>query len=274
MLVAHLLKDFGAFGRLPNRVLAARLKARLLRKDERAVAAERPKREAQRHVLIRPGSSPLFAFRDSFAEHAQDAFATQPQEVKAFTSLWSGMGSPEEAFWKWFNDPLRRFPVYIELDQQVLTVDQGHVSGWQGDVVLSLDTEDLRMKRRLSRHGELVQQPFVPVGQSLLYLVESKHLIRLSQSWQAWHRITSELRQHSFPALHNVALGRKESWRDHVAELPIELRDWNHAGIDWWQGSELAMASDPALHWQGQTLAQPPQVTPPSASPRTALIIA
>lgn len=260
MLCAHLLKDFAAFGRLPNRVLAARLKAKLLRQDERAVAAERPKREAQRHVLIRPGSSPLFAFRDSFAEHAQDAFATQPQEVKAFTSLWGGMGSVEDAFWKWFGDPLRRFPVFIELDSQVLSVDQGHVSGWQGDVVLSLDAEGLCMKRRLSRHGELVQQPFVPVGQSLLYLVESKHLIRLSQSWQAWHRITSELRQHSFPALHNVGLSRKESWRDQVAELPIELREWNRAGIDWWQGSELAMASYPALHWQGQVIAQPPEV--------------
>jgi len=260
MLCAHLLKDFGAFGRLPNRVLAARLKAKLLRQDERAVVAERPKREAQRHVLIRPTHGQLFAFRDSFSEHAQDAFATQPQEVKGFTSAWGILGSVEDAFWKWFGDPLRRFPVFIELDNQVLSVDEGHVSGWQGDVVLSLDTEGLRMKRRLSRHGELVQQPFVPVGQSLLYLVESKHLIRLSQSWQAWHRITSELRQHSFPALHSAGLGKKDAWRDHVAELPIELREWNHAGIDWWQGSELAMASSPALHWQGQTIAQPPQV--------------
>ena len=260
MLCAHLLKDFGAFGRLPNRVLAARLKAKLLRQDERAVVAERPKREAQRHVLIRPTHGQLFAFRDSFSEHAQDAFATQPQEVKGFTSAWGILGSVEDAFWKWFSDPLRRFPVFIELDNQVLSVDQGHVSGWQGDVVLSLDTEGLRMKRRLSRHGELVQQPFVPVGQSLLYLVESKHLIRLSQSWQAWHRITSELRQHSFPALHSAGLGKKDAWRDHVSELPIELREWNHAGIDWWQGSELAMASSPALHWQGQTIAQPPQV--------------
>ncbi|MFZ4593768.1 MAG: hypothetical protein ACOYOF_05900, partial [Verrucomicrobiaceae bacterium] len=260
MLCAHLLKDFGAFGRLPNRVLAARLKAKLLRQDERAVVAERPKREAQRHVLIRPTHGQLFAFRDSFSEHAQDAFATQPQEVKGFTSAWGILGSVEDAFWKWFGDPLRRFPVFIELDNQVLSVDQGHVSGWQGDVVLSLDTEGLRMKRRLLRHGELVQQPFVPVGQSLLYLVESKHLIRLSQSWQAWHRITSELRQHSFPALHSAGLGKKDAWRDHVAELPIELREWNQAGIDWWQGSELAMASSPALHWQGQTIAQPPQV--------------
>lgn len=260
MLVAHLLKDFGAFGRLPNRVLAARLKARLLRQDERAVAAERPKREAQRHVLIRPGSSPLFAFRDSFAEHAQDAFATQPQEVKAFTSLWSGMGSPEESFWKWFNDPLRRFPVYIELDHQVLTVDQGHVSGWQGEVVLSLDADGLRMKRRLSRHGELVRQPFLPVGESLVYLVESKHLIRVSQSWQAWHRITTELRQHRMPLLRAVVNRSPDARRGNVTELPIELREWNHAGIDWWQGSELAMASHPALEWQGQSIARPHEI--------------
>lgn len=248
MLVAHLLKDFGAFGRLPNRVLAARLKARLLREDERAVVADRPKREAQRHVLIRPASNSLFAFRDSFAEHVQDAFAALPQEVKAFTSMWSGMGSPEDSFWKWFNDPLRRFPVYIKLDQEVLTVDLGHVSGWQGDVALSLNADGLRMKRRLSRHGELVTQPFVPVGQSLLYLVESKHLIRLSQSWQAWHLITTELRHDLGDA------------RDNMAELPINLRRWNDSGITWWQGGEQQREAYPALEWQGSKIVQPPEV--------------
>ena len=47
MLCMHLMKDFTAFGRLPNRVLAQRLKARLLKHDERAVVAERPPQQAR-----------------------------------------------------------------------------------------------------------------------------------------------------------------------------------------------------------------------------------
>lgn len=250
----HLLAGFGGFGRFPNRVLAERLKARLRREDERAVVASRPAREAQRHVLIRPHGAQLFGFRDSFSEAVQDASATLPHELKPFVTFWSGLGSPEDSFWQWFTTPDRRFPVFIEADRMTLAVEYAEGSRWRGEVALTLDGRGLNMRRRLKRDGEPVTNAIIPVGQSLVYLVEPRQLLRLpsSQSWDSWHRIITALQGAG------STLGSRLTVMPNANEMEINVRRWNLASVPWEPETTGFRQRFPTLEWSGQPVTDPP----------------
>lgn len=255
MLCMHLMKDFAAFGKLPNRVLAERLKARLLRHDERAVVKERPAQQAQRHVLIRPQGGQIFTFRDSFNSSVSDAFATLPLEVKVFANNWGGFGDAEDAFWDWFIRPARRFPVFVDHEGKVIGVEPGESSRWRGHVVLDLDENGLRMRRELLRDGLPDSEPIVPVGQSLVCLLTSRRIIRLPshQSWETWYSINTRLTKAT-----SLGFGSPYSALRNAAEQAIDIDDWNGTSTVWAPGSEATKASLPALHWQGQAITDPP----------------
>ncbi len=263
MLCMHLLKDFGAFGRFPNRVLAARLTARLKRQDERAVIAERPQKRAERHLLIRPAASQIFAFRDSFSPQAKDSFATVPAELRAFCTAWGTPDIQEEAFWKWFTQPLRTLSVYVELAGKVLKADPGASRGWLGSAVLALNSEGLTLQRRLTHDGVPMTDEFVPVGEGFIFLPEAKQLIRLphTQSWHQWDAVKSSLgRQRAFGFMRP-----RENPDAAATETPILIEDWNAAAFAWWGTGETADAF-PTLQWQEQTQ------TAPAEEPATASI--
>lgn len=254
MFACHLLKDFGAFGRFPNRVLAERLKAKLRREDERAVVSSRPAREAQKHVLIRPHGVQLFVFRDSFSDAVQDAFATVPSEVRPFVTYWSGLGSLEDNFWQWFTTPDRRFPVFIEVERKTLAVEYVEGSRWRGQVALTLDSRGLTMRRRLKHDGEPMTHAIVPVGQSLVYLIDTRQLLRLpsSQSWESWHRIITSLQGAG------GGLGTRLSVTPNATELEIAPRRWNMAAVPWEPATANFRQSFPTLEWNGEPVTDPP----------------
>lgn len=257
MLCIHLLKDFGAFGRFPNRVLAERLKARLLKQDERAVIAKRPQQKTERHVLIRPAEAQLFAYRDSFSDRVKDAFATVPAEVRQFCAGWNSASLQEEAFWKWFHSdtPLRTLPAFLEAEGKVLAVEPTTIGGWAGSAVLELAPEGLTLRRKLSRDNEPVTEAFMPVGESLIYFPVTKWLIRLpaSQSWLQWNSVRDALGTH--PVFGFISHRSHKSVQG--AEMPIAVEDWNQAGFKWWGEGEEARAY-PALYWQGEAVTSPP----------------
>ena len=255
MLCMHLMKDFGAFGKFPNRVLAARLKARLQRQDAQTAVTERPQKLAQRHVLIKPAGAQLFGFRDSFATRVQDTFATLPAEVRAFCSPWGGIDALEEAFWKWFTLPARRLDVFIDLPGQVLSVDPGASTGWRGSAVLNLDSQNLMLRRKLTRNGGPMTDEFVPVAQSLIYFPATKQMIRLpqTQSWQQWDVVKSALGvQRAFGFM-------RPQTETAATEMPVLVEDWNSSAFGWWGTGDKA-DSFPLLHWQGQPQGEPPVI--------------
>ncbi|MBL9146719.1 MAG: DEAD/DEAH box helicase [Verrucomicrobiaceae bacterium] len=254
MLCMHLMKDFTAFGRLPNRVLAQRLKARLLKHDERAVVTERPAQQAQKHVLIRPQGGQLFTFRDSFSSSVQDAFATLPIELRTFINTWGNFGDSEDAFWTWFTRPNRRFPVFVDHEGKVIGVEPAESSRWRGGVVLDLDGSGLRMRRQLLLDGQETDEPFVPVGQSLACLLKSKKVIRLPslQSWELWHEINSRLIKTT-----SLGFGSPYAALRNSAEQIIDIEDWNGTTTPWAQDSSGKPARLPRLRWKGEDVSTP-----------------
>ncbi|MDB6140326.1 MAG: putative helicase [Verrucomicrobiaceae bacterium] len=255
MLCMHLLKDFGAFGRFPNRAKADRLKARLLREDERAVMAPQPQRKNQRHVLIRLAEAQLFGYRDSFSHQVKDGFASLPGEVQPFCTLWGSPDVQEKAFWEWFNSPKRTLPVFIETDGKVLAVEPATVTGWQGSVALELSPQGLTMRRRLACNGEVVVEDFLPVRGGLIYFPATKWLIRLpnDQSWQEWEAVRSTLGdRHIFNFMK-----RKGDAAQSQVQMPIDLEEWNAAGFSWW-GTSPEPRRFPSLEWLGQPVSFPP----------------
>ena len=255
MLCMHLMKDFGAFGKLPNRVLAERLKARLLRQDERAVIVKRPQQKAERHVLIRPSDAQLFAYRDSFSDRVKDAFATLPVEVRPFCALWNSANAQEESFWKWFTSASRSLPVFIETQGKVLAVDPATITGWHGSAVLNLTPEGMTLQRKLLRNNEPFTEAFLPIGDTLIYFPVTKWLIRLpsSQSWQQWNTVLNTLGKRRVFGF----ISQRAEEAERGAELPIDIDDWNQSSFHWWGSGEEASAF-PALEWKGDLVTLPP----------------
>ncbi len=287
MLVMHLLKDFAAFGRLPNRVLADKLRNKLLR-DATHPAVPRPASPNQpatakpglpiseRHVLIRPAAANLFTYRDSLSPRAQDAYATLPNDLRGFVGHWSTGKAAEDAFWKWFVNPIRRLPALIEIGTEKHNVHPGPAEGWAGAAVLDIEGKTLHLRRLLSHDGQPVEQPFVPVGSDMVFLVEDKQLIRLTTlaGWRQWDMVLQSVRESMWQ---HLGYADPHFTTQHLAgdrDVKLPMRLINRAELSWWGDDKLMRLTMPALHWKGQPVAEPTLAQPsghialmPSRSP-------
>ena len=248
MLCMNLMKGHGAFGRLPNRVLAEELKAELLRKSGSMPSPQEPEQQTTRHVRIRPGDSTIFSYRDAFSHPAANAHATIPTDVRPFCAGWNSTISREATFWEWFTSLARKIRVLVEIGDDVVAVKPGEVDRWQGAAVLDLNPDGLVLRRRLLRGGTPVESAFVPIGSGLVCFPESKTLIRLplTESWHQWDSIVNALNPSHFGFM---GLGKPSVAAE--KDLPIELDVWNDANIKWW-GTGRDAAAFPTLMWQGQ----------------------
>lgn len=272
MLTMHLLKDFAAFGRFPNRVLAAKLKTRLLlhTSDTSAVLAHvvpaksEKKPGSERHVLIRPTAANLFTFRDSFSRKATDAFATLPLELRTFVGHWSSGKAAEDAFWKWFISPLRKLPVYVEIKGELKPANLGDCDGWQGAAALDITENKLLLRRILSCHDAAAEQPFIPIGAGLVYLMNDETLIQLPNltGWHQWDRLFQVMRESmwSHGSYADPTFTAQVNAGAMSAEIPIGLL--NETELVWWGDNETHRHELPALIWRGQSVDSPSSVQP------------
>lgn len=252
MLAMHLLKDFNAFGRFPNRVLAERLHLKLIRVDARSIRQNERSREPQRHVIIRPKSNQVFGYRVSFESNAQDITATAPREVGEFASAWTYTHGVEEKFWQWFRGTSRSLPVFMQMEDGVKPVRPALPADiYHGETTLWIEEGVVRLKQRLRRNGAAIPDQRIKVGFGMVYLVESETLLRLSgsSSWSLLSTIKSDLTQSAFggkPVKH---------YRTIPDGIEVDVERWNGSCCSWPDQGKPDLL--PTLYWEGRHIAAP-----------------
>jgi superfamily II DNA or RNA helicase len=230
MLVCHLLKDFNAFGRFPNKRLAEKLRAVLLTTGLMPQAITPKAEDLQvKHVIIRPKQHQMFAYRLSLSPRAADMTASVPRELQSFVGGYFVSSSTEENFWAWYSALGRTLPVYMQLQHEAVLLqrtppdDQITLRGR-----LQIEGDRILMVKEVEVSGQLVTGPRFAIGGSLLYLAEPKLLLKLPNDCQFnfFDEMTSGISI-------NDDYGLKITEQGY--EMPLEI--WNDAPCVWPKGA-------------------------------------
>ncbi|MBL9113535.1 MAG: DEAD/DEAH box helicase [Verrucomicrobiaceae bacterium] len=266
MLVVHLLKDFNAFGRYPNRVLAEKLKLVLTAGSHGSQSAPpTPTLPPQKHLFLNPKAQQVISYRVSFAPNAENVVATAPSAVSSFTSAWTHTLEEEDRFWAWFTGPAKKLPVFIGLEPGPVEVKGKGRHDYDGRLLFDLVGDVITIRRRLFLDGQPVEGRWHEVGLGFVFLESSKALARV-QPQCSWHRLPDLLK-----ALTVNELGSRPkplyTLEDRIVKVPRAA--WNAAGISWSpHGCDFAVNGAPSLP-QAATEAQPSINLVPSSPPGT-----
>lgn len=252
MLVTHLLKDFNAFGRFPNRKLAEMLKVKLLGMEFRGARHEASRREPVKNLLLRPAAHQVFAYRLALGPTAPAVTATVPRELQPLISTWTYTESIERQFWDWFTTPGITLPVYLQAGNEELLVKAPRA----GETVTSairftIRDDGVRLSRQLERDNVPVTEPALAIGYRLLFLMESRTLLRLPVDpvWAEMKEVVSRL--------HYLRGSHPRSRSDGLVDDGVEaaLEEWNALGFHWPESLEEDLL--PELWWKGQRMTGP-----------------
>ncbi|MFZ4765674.1 MAG: DEAD/DEAH box helicase [Roseimicrobium sp.] len=178
-------------------------------------------------VILTPGGEGYT--RRIFGYHRAMTYAHPPHAIAHFAFSALDASAAESRFWAWFGTPEpQRELVVVHWDDEVIPVERDDSTGWTVRLELDLAEDLLTVTPQLLAHGRVFGEPFVPLGETLIFLPKVRRVAKLQPetSWSYWERLCGKLGRYCIGESPEMKRSRGEP-------ITVRAEHWNDVVCEW-----------------------------------------